>query len=420
MPDKFIINGQKKLEGEVEIQGSKNAAGAILSATLLTENECQISNLPLVEDILILLKILEGMGAEISWQEEKRVKIKAKNIDPEKIDFQLVGKIRVSVLLLGSLLSRFKKFKIAAPGGDRIGVRPIATHLKALEKVGAKIEHLNGFYYFEAKNLMPAEIILDEFSVTATEILMMVAAGIRGRTILKCAAAEPHIQDLAKMLKEMGVKIDGAGTHTISIEGKEKLSGLKHQVIPDYIEAGTFLVAGALLPGKILVKNIIVEHFDAFLQKLEELGVRFEKKETLVRVYFSPALKATKVQALPYPGFPTDHLPLIIPLLTQAQGKSLVHDPLYENRFNFVQELKKMGADIEIVDPHRLFVFGKSPLRGVRIESWDIRAGASLVLAGLAAQGQTIIENIYQIDRGYEKIEEKLQRLGADIRRVRD
>jgi UDP-N-acetylglucosamine 1-carboxyvinyltransferase len=298
-------------------------------------------------------------------------------------------------------------------------LRPITTHLDAFKKLRVKIENEGEFYFFEAKNLQGREIILKEFSVTATENLMLAAVLTPGKTVIKGAAAEPQVQDLGFMLKEMGAKIAGLGTHTILVVGVEKLKGCYHQICPDPIEAATFIAAGAITPGTIEVKNIIPEHLDMFLDKLEEIGVKLEKGKNFVRVEnVASTLKSTRIQAMPFPGFPTDFLPLTVPILTQAEGKSLIHDPLYENRFNYVQELKKMGADIEIVDPHRTFIYGKTPLHGVRIESWDIRAGASLIIAALLAKGQTTIENIYQIDRGYEKIDEKLQKLGADIKRL--
>ena len=359
------------------------------------------------------------MAAIIDWQGKRKIKIRAAQIDPQKMDFEKISKTRVSVLLIGGLLSRFKNFKISHPGGDRIGLRPISTHLEALKKLGVEISEEGDFYYFRTKNLRSSEIILKEFSVTATENLMMATSSLKGKTVIKGAAAEPQVQDLGKMLKSMGVKIEGIGTHTILIEGKEKLTGTSHQIIPDPLEAGTFIVAGAVTPGEVIIKNIVPEHLDLFLDKLEEIGVNLVKGNDFVKVNFSPRLKAARVQAFPYPGFPTDLLPAIVPLLTQAEGKSLIHDPLYENRFNYVQELRKMGADIEIVDPHRAFIFGKTPLRGLSIESWDIRAGASLIIAGLLAKGKTTINNIYQIDRGYEKIEERLQKLGANIKRIK-
>lgn len=418
MKEKFIIQGGKPLNGTVEVAGYKNSAGACLAATLLTEEESVIDNLLLVEDVFSLIELLKGMGAEIDWLDKRRVKINTAKVDPQKIDFEEVSKTRVSVLLIGPLLARFKNFKFSRPGGDRIGLRPITTHLEAFRKLGAKIQEQGDFYQFRAKTLSSNEIILKEFSVTATENLMMAAASIPGRTIIKGAAAEPQVQDLGEMLKKMGVEIEGLGTHIITIEGEDRLRGVNHKIIPDWTIAGTFIIAGCVTPGQVEIKNINPNHLDLFLDKLEEIGVNFEKKPNSILVDYSPNLKATKVQALPYPGFPTDLLPVISVLLTQAKGKSLIHDPLYENRFSHLQELKKMGADIELVDPHRALIFGKTPLKGLRIESRDIRAGASLVVAGLMAQGQTVLENIFQIDRGYEKIEGKLCRLGADIKRI--
>ncbi len=420
MAEKFIIEGEKPLEGEIEVRGSKNAAGAILAATLLTSEECVIDNLPLVSDILNLIDILKEMGAEIKWLEKRKVKIRAgKRIDPPKMDFKKISKSRISVLLIGALLPRFKEFKISRPGGDRIGLRPITTHIKALKELGVDVEEEGDFYYFKTAGLQGKEIVLQEFSVTATENLIMTATLTEGKTIIKGAACEPHVQDLAKMLNNMGGNIKRIGTHTLRIQGVKKLKGTVHKIIPDYLEAGTFIVIGAAVGKKLKVNNIVSEHLDLFLAKLKEIGVEVRKNNDSIEVWRVANLKPARVQALPYPGFPTDLLPIIVPLLTKAKGKSLIHDPLYPNRFSYVDELRKMGADIEIVDPHRAFVFGKTPLKGFRIESWDIRAGAALVLAGLMAQGKTIIENVEQIDRGYERIEERLQKLGANIKRVK-
>ncbi len=415
--DKFIINGQKTLSGEIEVRGSKNAAGPCLAACLLTDKECEVGNLPLIEDIFNVLEVFKSMGVKVELAGRK-VKIHAESLDVLKMDFEKISKTRISVLLFGSLLARVKHFKISAPGGDRIGLRPISVHLKALEKLGAKIEREGDFYNVSCDELKGAEIVLEEFSVTATETIMLASVLAEGKTIIKGGAAEPHVQDLAKMLENMGAKIKGVGSHTIEIEGVKHLKGTSHSVIFDPIEAGTFIIIGAVSPGKITVKNVNPEHLDLFLEKIKEIGVNFEKQENSVEVFYSPDLLPVKVQAFPYPGFPTDLLPIIIPLLINAKGKSLVHDPLYENRFNYVQQLRKMGADIEIVDPHRTFVFGPKFLQGLTIESWDIRAGACLVIAGLMAEGKTTIENIFQIDRGYERIEERLQKLGADIKRV--
>ena len=359
------------------------------------------------------------MGVQVRWTGERSIAIKAgPNVDVSRMDFQEASKTRISVLLMGALLPRFKNFKISHPGGDRIGLRPISIHIEALKKLGANIEKNDSFYHIQQENLEGKEIVLKEFSVTATENVMLAAVLIKGRTVIKGAAAEPHVQDLGEMLVKMGAKISGLGTHIIIIDGVSDLKGVSHTIIPDPNEAGTFILAGAVTPGQVKVNYAIAHHLDLFLDKLEEMGVHLKKGDDFVIVDYSPNLTAVKVQALPYPGFPTDLLPPLVPLLTQAKGKSLVHDPLYENRLNYIHELRKMGADIELVDPHRAIVFGKTQLSGQRIESLDIRAGAALVIAGLLAKGQTTVENIYQIDRGYEKIEERLQKLGAKIKRV--
>lgn len=416
--DKFIINGNRELAGEVEVRGSKNAAGPALAVVLLTDEDCIIDNLPLIEDIHITLEILKDLGATIEFLSERKVKINAKNITIDNMNFEKFAKARISVLFIGPLLARFKSFKFPSPGGDKIGIRPISIQLKALRKLGAKITREDGYYLVERDELWGKEIVLEEFSVTATEVLMMAAVLAKGKTVIKGAAAEPHVKDLGDMLLKMGANIQGHGSHVINIEGVEKLHGCEHTIIPDYLEAGTFIVIGALTPGRVTVKNIDFDHLDLFLNKLEEIGVNFDKGENCVTVFYSPFLNAVRVQALPHPGFPTDLLPIIIPLLTVAQGKSLIHDPLYPGRFGYVDELRKMGGDIEIVDPHRAFVFGPKRLSGLTIESLDIRAGAALIIAALMADGKTIINNVFQIDRGYEKIEERLQKLGADIKRI--
>lgn len=419
MPEKFVIQGGKPLNGEVEIEGYKNSAGAVLAASLLTDKEIIIDNLPLVEDVFTMIDILKDIGVQVDWIDKRKIKIKAEKIDINKLDSEKIYKTRVSVLLIGPLLVRFRNFKFFHPGGDKIGLRPIITHLEALKRFGAKIEEKENFYDFKAKTLSPAEIVLKEFSVTATENVIMVASLLNGETIIKGAACEPQVQDLGEMLEKMGAEIKGLGTHTIIIKGKEKLNGASHRIIPNPIVTATFIAAGCITPGQVILKDIRLDHLDIFLDKLEEIGVKFKKSSNSITVDYSPDLKPARVQTFFYPGFPTDFLPFTTVLSTQANGKSLIHDPLYESRFNYLQELKKMGADIEIVDPHRAIIFGKTPLHGLNIESWDIRSGASLIIAGLLAKGTTTINNIYQIDRGYEKIEERLQRLGADIKRIK-
>lgn len=426
MAEKFLIKGGLPLSGEVEVSGYKNAAGAVLAAVLLTEEESVIDNLPLVSDVLSQIEILKQMGAKVEWLGQRKIKINPENINPEKILVDLFEKMRISVLFIGPLAIRFKKFKVPHPGGDKIGLRPIATHLEALESFGIKSEEKDGFYHLTApEKLEGKKIVLKEFSVTATEIIMMMASRASGITKIEIAAAEPQVQDLGLFLRKMGVKIEGIGTHTLKIEGKpgrngggEGLSGAEFSLCPDLLEAGTFFIALAITGGQGRIKNINPDHLTFFLEKMKEIGVNFEIGAGEISIKKSGNFKPVKIQVLPYPGFPTDLQPQTSVLLTQAQGKSLIHDPLYENRFQHLHELRKMGADIEITDPHRALIFGKTELTGNKINSSDIRSGAALILAGLVAKNQTTIENITQIERGYEKIEEKLKKLGAKIERV--
>ena len=432
MSEYFVVQGGKKLEGRVQISGAKNSAGPILAATVLTKEDCVIDNLPLIKDVYSLLEVIEGMGAEVEWLGEKKVRVRAENIDPKKITLELINKTRFSVLLLGSLLTRCKEFKFFPPGGDkiignvraegggRIGIRPITTHLEALAQMGLKIERDENEYYFSNDGLRAGEVSLKEFSVTATENVMMAAAGTEGKTTIHNAAAEPHVKNLGEMLSKMGAKVSGLGTHTIIVEGSRDLGRVEQLVYYDYLEAGTLAVVGAVTEGVLEIENFPFEHMVFFLTKFKEIGVKFERIEDRLRVEYCDRVKPVRIQSLPHPGFPTDLLPIMAPLLTQAEGRSLFHDPLYENRLSFMNELRKMGGDIEITDPHRAFIFGKTPLSGVKISSWDIRAGASLVVASLMARGESVIHNIHQVDRGYERFDEKLNALGADIKRVEE
>ena len=419
MSKKFLVKGGVPLFGEVKISGYKNSAGAVLAAALLSDQASVIYELPKCLDILNEIEILKKIGVETTWINERKIKIFPKSVNPEKIPFDLFGKMRISVLLIPPLLHRFKKIKVPHPGGDKIGLRPITTHLEAFEEFGIKVKERGGFYYFEApKKLKGKRIVLKEFSVTATENLMMLAAKAEGKTKIEIAAAEPQVQDLGRFLEKMGVKIKGLGTHTIEIEGRKKLKGAEFKISPDLIEAATFFVAFAITGGEGKIKNANPEHLTIFLKKMKEIGVNFEVKNREIFVKKSRNLKATKIQVLPYPGFLTDLQPLASVLLTQAEGKSLIHEPLYENRFQYLHELRKMGADIEITDPHRAIIFGKTQLIGNKINSTDIRSGAALVLAALAAKGESVIEGIEQIDRGYENFDGKLRKLGAKIERV--
>lgn len=398
--------------------GAKNVALPLLAASLLTKEPCYLSNLPLIEDVLKMLKILEEMGAEITWTGEREIKIKCSDIDPSLIPFDAISYFRGSILLLGPLLARFSKIVFPPPGGCLIGARPIDTHLDAFSQMGIKISAKDKFYYFEGK-CRSSQVVLNEFSVTATENVLLAAALCSGKTVLKIADQDYQVQELIRVLLKMGVKITGFGTHNLEIHGKKKLNGFRCSIMPDPLEAGTFMVAALATQGKILIKNAETSFLELFLKRLRDFGAKFEiLGGNKIKVLPSKKLKMDKVQSLPYPGIPTDLQPELGVLATQAKGPTLIHDPLYEGRLKYLEELNKMGADIIFCDPHRAIINGPTPLFGTEIPSLDIRSGAALIIAGLAARGVTTINNIYQIDRGYEKIEERLQKLGADIKRI--
>ncbi|MBW6440817.1 UDP-N-acetylglucosamine 1-carboxyvinyltransferase [Patescibacteria group bacterium] len=417
---KFIINGGKSLRGKIDVKGSKNAATPILSACLLTKEECIIDNIPQINDVLKMIEILQSMGVEIKWLAKGKLRIKASdNVDPEKMNFEIVGHMRSSILLLGSLLARFKKFKIKQPGGCIIGARPVGVHFDALEALGAKITTENGFYCFNASKLIGKTIILKEFSVTATENLMMAACLAEGTTTIKIAAIEPHVQDLGRFLNKMGARIKGMGIHTIKIQGVEKLHGTEHKIIPDQIEAGTFAIAAIATKGTVTINNVNPHELDLVIEKLREIGGNIETKNNQLLITPSSKLKAIrKIETRTYPGVPTDLQAPFAVLATQAEGTTLIHDTMYEGRLAYINELNKMGANAIICDPHRALISGPTPLYGQDITSFDLRAGATLVIAALMAEGESSIDRIEQIDRGYEDIEKRLQNLGADIKRI--
>ena len=420
MPEKFLIRGGKPLKGVVEVMGAKNVTFPLLAATLLTKEPCQVSNLPLIEDVFKMLKILERMGAKIKWLGERQIEIKCSDVDPSLIPYDVISFFRGSILLLGPLLARFGKIKFPPPGGCLIGARPIDTHLDAFSQSGVKISIKNNFYYFEGK-LKPQEVILNEFSVTATENILLSSSLVSGETTIKIADQDYQVQELIKVLKRMGVKIKGLGTHTLKIIGQKRLKGFKYSVIPDPLEAGTFIVATLATKGEVLIKNAELQFLELFLKRLKDFGAKFDiLGAKLIKVLPSYKLSMDKVQSLPYPGIPTDLQPELGVLATQAKGPTLIHDPLYEGRLKYLEELNKMGANIIFCDPHRAIINGPTQLYGTEIPSLDIRSGAALIIAGLVAKGQTIINNIYQVDRGYEKIEERLQKLGADIKRIKE
>ena len=415
----FVIKGGYHLKGEIDVRGSKNAALPILAVTILSEEPSIIENIPLIEDVFTMIEILKSMGAYVDWIGKRSVKIDTKNLDPTKIDYNLVSKARGSILFIGPILARFKKFTTKSPGGCDIGSRPLDAHFNALKSLGVKIKESNNKYIFEAVGVKNRIVVLDEFSPTATENILMFCALNTKEIIIELAATEPHIQDLCLFLGKMGAEISGIYSHSIKIKGAKKLKSAVHKIIPDYIEIGTFISLAAVTKSKITIKNIIPENLLSILAMSKRFGIRFELKKNSLTILPSNKLVAvSKVLVLPYPGFPADLQAPFGVLATQAEGTTLIQDPLFDGRFKYINELNKMGGNCIVMDPHRALIIGPTPLYGNTIESFDLRAGATLIIAGLLAEGETIINNAYQVDRGYEKIDERLQKLGARIKRI--
>jgi UDP-N-acetylglucosamine 1-carboxyvinyltransferase len=415
----FEIEGGKRLKGRITVSGLKNAATPIIAATLLTKEPCLLKNIPRIEDVFRMLEILESMGAIVEWRGKSTVMIDTHAVDPKRMDQDRVKRLRSSIFLLGALAGRFDTFQLRQPGGCVIGARPVGTHIDALTKLGIRIRSDGKGYVIDARGRHPAKVVLQEFSVTATENAMLLAATLSGTTEIKIAAMEPHVEDLGHFLQKMGVKITGLGTHTLVITGKQKLSGVHYTIIPDHNEAATFLVLGAATGSEITVVNAREEHLDIVLEKLKAFGVRCTVKKNEITIHPVKTLRAVpKVDTRTYPGLPTETQALFGMLATQAEGDTLIFETLYEGRFNYIPELVRMGARAKILNPHQVIVSGKTPLRGTVIKSFDLRSGATLIIAALAATGRTVIEDIYQVDRGYERIEERLKKLGANIERV--
>lgn len=393
----------------------KNAATPILAATLLAEDPCTLHEVPRIRDVDRMLGILTSLGAAVEWVGKNDLIIDARTADLGGLDRKAMRTMRSSILLLGPLLARFKEANLPEPGGCIIGNRPIDTHLVGLSALGAEITEEKDSYRFQAKELRGARIVLPEFSVTATENLMMAASTAKGTTVIMTAAAEPHVKDLGDFLNKMGANISGHGTHTVTIAGVEKLHGAEHAVIPDQIEAGTFMVAAALTRGEIRIENIRPDHLDIVFQKMDAIGIGLEIGDDWVEVRSFGTPRAFKLQSMPYPGFPTDLMAPFGVLATQSRGTSLIHEPLYEGRFGFIAELIKMGANAVVCDPHRVLMTGPTPLYGQEIRSLDLRAGATLLLAGLIAEGETVLHDAEIIERGYENIDGRLKELGAEI-----
>ncbi|MCT4605775.1 MAG: UDP-N-acetylglucosamine 1-carboxyvinyltransferase [Marinisporobacter sp.] len=414
---KLLIEGGYKLKGKVNISGFKNAAVAIIPASILAGDLCNIENLPNIEDVHVLKRILKELGAKVDFHEEKKVmQVNTANVKECFVSYELAKELRASYYLLGASLGRFKKAKVAFPGGCNIGSRPIDQHIKGFEALGAKVTIEHGIIHAEAEELIGAEIYLDVVSVGATINIMMAACMAKGKTIIENAAKEPHIVDVANFLNAMGADIRGAGTDVIKIKGVEKMKGCTYSVIPDQIEAGTFMLMAAATGGDVIIDNVIPKHLDPITAKLREMGLQVEEYGESLRVVGKDQLKNVNIKTLVYPGFPTDLQQPMSAILTQAKGTSIVTETIYEGRFKHVSELKRMGAKVKVEGNVAVFE-GVDRLSGAKVSATDLRAGAALVIAGLMAQGITEVDNVHYIDRGYELIEKKLLNLGAKIKR---
>jgi UDP-N-acetylglucosamine 1-carboxyvinyltransferase len=420
--DKLVIRGGNPLLGTVRISGAKNAALPCMAAALLTDEPVILENIPQVRDIGTTRKLLAEMGAEVELgygRAHHRTTICARTLATPEASYELVKTMRASTLVLGPLVARCGRARVSLPGGCAIGARPIDLHIKGLESLGAKITQEHGYVEATAERLRGAEIIFDRITVTGTEDLLMAATLAEGETIMQNCAREPEVADLAALLNAMGAKIQGAGTSTIRVTGVSKLHGAKHRIIPDRIEAGTFIIAGALTGGDLNIAGCDPTHLAAILQKLAEAGVKTAIKADSVRVMGDQPIAAADMNTEEYPGFPTDMQAQYMALTTQAAGTSIVTENIFENRFMHAQELVRMGANIKI-EGRRAIIRGGTPLSAAAVLASDLRASASLVLAALVADGETIIDRVYHLDRGYENIEEKLKAVGAEIRRVGD
>ena len=418
--DKLVIRGGNPLVGIVRVSGAKNAALPAMAAALLTEDTVILENIPQVRDIVTERNLLSAMGAEVELgygRAQHRTTISCRNLVNAEASYDLVKTMRASTLVLGPLVARLGHARVSLPGGCAIGARPIDLHLKGLEALGALITQEHGYIEARTDRLKGAHIAFDKITVTGTEDILMAATLAEGETVLENCACEPEVVDLAELLIKMGARIEGVGTRTIRVKGVAKLNGARHRIIPDRIEAGTFIVAAVLTGGDLTVANCEPEHVDALLSKLTDCGVQVQTNPDSVRVTSNGPVKSADVVTEEYPGFPTDMQAQYMALATQVDGTSTITENIFENRFMHALELVRMGANIK-VEGHRAIVHGKTPLSGAAVLASDLRASASLVLAALVADGETIIDRVYHIDRGYERIEEKLRSVGAQIRRI--
>ena len=415
--DQYVITGGVPLVGETEISGMKNAALPILAASIMTDETVTLENLPDVDDVRVLIEALRSIGADIKYIDRHTVSVCGAGIGSCEIQYEYIKKIRASYYLLGALLGKYKNAAVPLPGGCNIGSRPIDLHLKGLNAIGGNVKILYGTIIGKSERLHGAHIFMDTVSVGATINIMMAASRAEGRTIIENAAKEPHVVDVANFLNSMGANIKGAGTDVIRIKGVKDFHGTSYMIVPDMIEAGTFMCAAAATRGDIMIKGVIPKHLEAITAKLREIGCEIEEFDDSIRVVAARRLSRTHIKTNPYPGFPTDMQPQIGVVLTLAQGTSVVTESIFENRFKYVDELTRMGASIK-VEGNSAIIDGVDSLMGARVSSPDLRAGAALVVAALAAEGTSVIEDIKFIERGYEDFEQKLEALGADISRV--
>ncbi len=414
--EKFFINGRVPLKGKVKISGAKNAAVAILPAVILSDDVCIIENIPNISDVTLMARILEQMGATVTLKNKSTFEIDARKIKSHVADYDSVRNMRASSYLLGALLGRFRKAAVSLPGGCDFGVRPIDQHLKGFSALGATHNVEGGLVNVTAEKLIGNTVYMDVVSVGATINIILAAVKAEGSTVIENAAKEPHIVDLANFLNSMGAEISGAGTDTIKIQGVRYLSGTTYSIIPDQIEAGTYMAAAAATGGDVLVENVIPKHLESITAKLQEIGATVEEFDESVRVCVNGDLNKCNIKTMPHPGFPTDMQPQITALLTLAEGTSIVNENVWDNRFRYIDELNRMGSKVS-VDGKTAVIEGVPELTGTTVKALDLRAGAAMVIAALAAKGTTIIEDIKHIERGYENIIEKLTALGADIKK---
>ncbi|MGN0601402.1 MAG: UDP-N-acetylglucosamine 1-carboxyvinyltransferase [Oscillospiraceae bacterium] len=415
--DKLVIHGGKPLHGEVTISGAKNAAVALVAATILCDEPCVLENVPEISDITICMQILQAMGADIQLLNKNVVRFDTRGINSPHVPYDMARSMRASTYFLGTLLGRFHEAYVAMPGGCYLGDRPIDQHLKAFRTLGAEDELVNGEVHCSAEDLIGGQIYFDFNTVGGTINAILASVKAKGKTIIENAAKEPHIVDLANFLNSMGADIRGAGTDVIKVNGVSYLKGITYPIIPDQIEAGTYMVAAAATKGNVLVKNVIPKHLESITAKLRKVGATVIENDESVQVFVDGPLTKTSIKTMPHPGFPTDMQPQFSTLLTLAEGTSIVTDDIFDNRFRYVTELRRMGADIS-VDGKVAIIQGVGKLNGAPVVATDLRAGAALVIAGLVADGITEISDIHYIERGYECIDEKLRKLGADIKRV--